>query len=482
MDIRDGDSKISLLASEHAVFENVEEGQGPGIERYTYDDDIMSRHNISNLDAAGRAIQRPPSLLHKNYKRLKSSRQDELRQFRTSLRCWGLDQSTKLNIVFSWFVFIIFTLVIPVLSSILVTCPGCKAKHSYAYDKIVQIPESTLAAIAFLYLSRHVRRYGLRQFLFLDQICDDMPKVQEGYTKELDSSFKLLSWILLPSFLVELLHNILWFTSVTVTIPYVHGRILSNSIMFAAVLISWLYRTGVFLLLCVLFRLTCHLQILRFEGYKKFLEEYSSDVHVLLKEHMRIRHQLFVTSHRFRMFILASLLTISISQLIALVLMLTAASGINFINAGDLVVCSAVQLTGFFLCLVGAARITHRAQGIVSIATRWHSLSTCTSHGAYYSSKAGLPDSLGQESSTINPFSRSESDSDSESSEVFFMFPSKDAVAAFQMRQSFVLYLQHNSGGITLFGFVLDRGLLHTLFAFEFSLVMWILSKAIAFS
>lgn len=482
MDIRDGDSKISLLASEHAVFENVEEGQGPGIERYTYDDDIMSRHNISNLDAAGRAIQRPPSLLHKNYKRLKSSRQDELRQFRTSLRCWGLDQSTKLNIVFSWFVFIIFTLVIPVLSSILVTCPGCKAKHSYAYDKIVQIPESTLAAIAFLYLSRHVRRYGLRQFLFLDQICDDMPKVQEGYTKELDSSFKLLSWILLPSFLVELLHNILCFTSVTVTIPYVHGRILSNSIMFAAVLISWLYRTGVFLLLCVLFRLTCHLQILRFEGYTKFLEEYSSDVHVLLKEHMRIRHQLFVTSHRFRMFILASLLTISISQLIALVLMLTAASGINFINAGDLVVCSAVQLTGFFLCLVGAARITHRAQGIVSIATRWHSLSTCTSHGAYYSSKAGLPDSLGQESSTINPFSRSESDSDSESSEVFFMFPSKDAVAAFQMRQSFVLYLQHNSGGITLFGFVLDRGLLHTLFAFEFSLVMWILSKAIAFS
>jgi hypothetical protein len=102
MDIRDGDSKISLLASEHAVFKNVEEGQGPGIERYTYDDDMMSRHNISNLDVVGRAIQRPPSLLHKNYKRLKSSRQDELRQFRTSLRCWGLDQYTKLNIVFSW--------------------------------------------------------------------------------------------------------------------------------------------------------------------------------------------------------------------------------------------------------------------------------------------------------------------------------------------------------------------------------------------
>jgi hypothetical protein len=127
-------------------------------------------------------------------------------------------------------------------------------------------------------------------------------------------------------------------------------------------MISWLYRTNVFLLLCVLFRLTCHLQIFRFEGYKKFLEEYSSEVHVLLKEHMRIDHHLFVTSHRFQMFIPASLLTISIIQLISLVLMLAAASGINPINAGDLVVCFAVQLTGFFLCLVGATRITHRAQ------------------------------------------------------------------------------------------------------------------------
>lgn len=35
-------------------------------------------------------------------------------------------------------------------------------------------------------------------------------------------------------------------------------------------------------------------------------------------------------------------------------------------------VCSAVQLSGFFMCLLGAARITHRAQRVVSIASRWH--------------------------------------------------------------------------------------------------------------
>lgn len=42
-----------------------------------------------------------------------------------------------------------------------------------------------------------------------------------------------------------------------------------------------------------------------------------------------------------------------------------------------------------------------------------------------------------------------------------------------------VAYLQHNSGGITVYGFALDRGLLHTLLAFEFSLVLWILSKVV---
>ena len=35
-----------------------------------------------------------------------------------------------------------------------------------------------------------------------------------------------------------------------------------------------------------------------------------------------------------------------------------------------------MQLCGFVLCLTGAARITHRAQGIVSIAAKWHMVVT----------------------------------------------------------------------------------------------------------
>lgn len=44
-----------------------------------------------------------------------------------------------------------------------------------------------------------------------------------------------------------------------------------------------------------------------------------------------------------------------------------------------------------------------------------------------------------------------------------------------------VTYLRHNGGGITLFGFTLDRGLLHTIFVFEMTLVLWILSKVVVF-
>ncbi|GLJ26402.1 hypothetical protein SUGI_0508980 [Cryptomeria japonica] len=421
------------------------------------------------------------SLLSKDYKRSSSNRRDELRHFRTSLCCWGLDQSTRLRRAFSLILFILFTICVPVFSSFFVECPKCD-EQGYAFDKLVQIPQCILASISFIALSRYLRKYGLRKFLFLDQLCDDTAQVQLGYTTELDKAFKLLAWILLPSFLIEIVHKILWYSTVTVSIPFISGRILSTSLVFTAVITSWLYRTGVFLLVCMLFRLTCHLQILRFDGFRKFLEEYSSDVSIILKEHMRIRHQLFLTSHRFRFFVLASLLTITISQFAALLMTLSSRTEINFFNAGDLVVCSVVQVTGFLLCLLGAARITHRAQGTVSVATRWHVLATCTSYGSSYPQTENLPSPQSHVESSVNPFSCVDSASDSETSEVFFMFPSKDASAAFEIRQAFVTYLQHNNGGITLFGFVLDRGLLHTLFAFEFSLVMWILSKAIRFS
>ena len=47
---------------------------------------------------------------------------------------------------------------------------------------------------------------------------------------------------------------------------------------------------------------------------------------------------------------------------------------------------------------------------------------------------------------------------------------------------SAVMYLQTNPGGITIFGWTVDRALLNTIFFIELSLVTWVLGKTIVFT
>ncbi|XP_031255186.1 uncharacterized protein LOC116113168 [Pistacia vera] len=406
-----------------------------------------------------------PLLLQPSYARSKSLLYDELRNFRISLKWCALDHSSRIGKFISYLTFVFLSIVVPLLGCFSIKVQSsAEADDPISFNKWVQFPESGLALLGFFTLSRFFSKYGLRQLLFLDGLQDDSLFVRRGYTRELDKSFRYLACILLPSFFVELAHKIIFFSTVKVTLPYIGSGVPLNSIVFVLVLSSWVYRTGVFLLVCVLFRLTCELQILRFEGFHKMFEGCESDAGVIFREHVRIRKQLSATSHRYRFFIIASLVVITVSQLGALILVLATKSDKSFFNSGDLVVCSAVELSGFFLCLLGAARITHRAQGIASIATRWHMTVTCASSGS---------DQWKEQTECR--------DSDSDSSDIFITVSSQDQ-SSFQTRQALVAYLQHNNGGITLFGFALDRGLLHTIFAFEFSLVLWILSKVVVLS
>ncbi|KAJ9184184.1 hypothetical protein P3X46_007950 [Hevea brasiliensis] len=412
-----------------------------------------------------------PLLLQPSYARSKSLLFDELRNFRISLKWCALDHSSCIGKFISYLASTFFSIVVPIISCLSIKVPS---DNPISFNKLVQFPESGLALIAFLTLSRFFRKYGLRQLLFLDGLQDDSLFVRRGYSRELDKAFRLLACILLPSFLVELAHKIILFSTVKISLPFlISSGVPLNSIMFVLVLASWVYRTGVFLLVCVLFRLTCELQILRFEGLHKLFEGCESDAGVIFREHLRIKKQLSVTSHRYRFFIIACLVAISISQLGALLLVLAFKSDKTFINSGDLVICSVVQLSGFFLCLLGAARITHRAQGIVSVATRWHMIVTSASARSDQG-KCLVPEADGILVSNT-------ADTDANLSDILVSDSSQDP-SSFQTRQAFVAYLQHNNGGITLFGFALDRGLLHTLFAFEFSLVMWILSKVVVLS
>lgn len=189
--------------------------------------------------------------------------------------------------------------------------------------------------------------YGLRQLLFLDVLQDDSTNVRRGYTRHIQKAFRYLACMVLPSFIVELVHKIIFFSRVEISVP---GGTLLNWVVFVLVLLSWVYRTGLFLLACVIFRLTCELQIRRFEGLHKLFEGCESDANTIFREHVRIRRQLWITSHRYRFFIISCLVTITVSQLTSLLLVLESKSDTTFFNSGDLVVNLLLHFIMFFFC------------------------------------------------------------------------------------------------------------------------------------
>nr|XP_028949154.1 uncharacterized protein LOC103400212 [Malus domestica] len=372
---------------------------------------------------------------------------DELCSFRVSLKWWALDHSSCFGKFLSYFTFIFLTVLVPILTSLFLKLPS---GDPISFNKLVQLPESGLAAIGFITLSCFFRKYGLRQLLFLDSLRDDSGFVHHGYTRELNKVFKYLACILLPSFFIELTQKIIFFSTIQLSLPHISSSVPVNSIMFVLVLASWVYRTGVFLLVCVMFRLTCELQILRFKGLNKLLEGHESEsccihmvsnfdkifnislfnkypkANLVVTEQVRIRKQLWVTSHRYRFFIIGCMFTITVSQFGALLLVLASKAEKTFLNSGDLVVCSAVELSG---------RSAQRLIDAVETVTR----------------------------------------------SIHLKFPLHFLHRSL-LHFKPVAYLSHNNGGITLYGFALDRGLLHTLFAFEFSLVLWVLSKVVVLS
>ncbi|KAL6661800.1 hypothetical protein ACP70R_001184 [Stipagrostis hirtigluma subsp. patula] len=424
---------------------------------------------------------RRPLLLNPAYARCKSVIHDELRNFRVFLQWCALDHSSGPARAASYAAFLALAILVPAAVSLSLRADASLSPASASaitFNRVAQLPASGLAVISFLTLAAFFRRCGgLRQLLFLDGgLRDDTAFVRRSYARELDRAFRLLAALLLPPLCAEAAHKaVFFFATVRVEPPaplllLLPERLPWRAVALVATVASWVYRTGVFLVVCVLFRLTCELQILRFEGiYRMFDVEARAAAADIFAEHRRIRTQLLATSHRYRAFIICCLVTITVSQLGALLAALSSRDAKSFANSGDLLVGSAVQLSGFFMCLFGAARITHRAQRIVSIASQWHMNMVSVQQGkppaAPASTSASDNDVSG--SSTAAPAS---------------LQPESGAACSYESRQALVTYLCHNGGGITLFGFTLDRGLLHTIFVFEMTLVLWILSKVVVLS
>ncbi|KAE9454195.1 hypothetical protein C3L33_13891, partial [Rhododendron williamsianum] len=146
-------------------------------------------------------------------------------------------------------------------------------------------------------------------------------------------------------------------------------------------------------------------------------------------------------------------------------------------------VSSLVQVAGITLCLNAAAKISHRAQGIASLASKWHATATCSSADASQIRVSSSMGNLGV-ASTLGSVFINNSESDLEALEHITMPRNTHLgsyLSSYRKRQAFVLYLQMNPGGITIFGLTVDRGLINTIFFIEFELVLFVLGSTVVF-
>ncbi|PIN06090.1 hypothetical protein CDL12_03373 [Handroanthus impetiginosus] len=415
------------------------------------------------------------------FARCVSYSQDELHVFRTWLKWLCVDQSNHWTSFLSWLVFLGFTILVPALSHFVLACTDCDSLHSRPYDAVAQLSLSSVAALSFICLSGFVRKYGLRRFLFFDKLCDESETVRNDYTKQFNRSLKLLFVFVLPCFAAESAYKIWWYSSGGTRIPFLGNVIVSNTVACTLELFSWFYRTVVFFLVCILFRLICCLQILRLQDFAQVFQV-DSDVEAVLREHLRIRRHLRIISHRYRSFILWALILITASQFASLLMTMRSSADVDIYHTGELAVCSVSLLAGLMIILRSATRITHKALAVTCLAAKWH---VCATIDSFDAPEAETPVAPVVEEQFFTQSSEGSSDLDDVGDEedeldnTNFVPSYAYSTISFQKRQALVTYFENNRAGITIFGFMLDRTSLHTIFGIELSLLLWLLGKTV---
>ncbi|XP_027343826.1 uncharacterized protein LOC113856274 [Abrus precatorius] len=412
---------------------------------------------------------------------------DEFHTFRSYLRWMCVDQSNPFTAALSWSVFLLFAIAVPAASHFLLACDSCDARHSRPYDAVVQVSLSSVAALSFLCLASFVRKYGLRRFLFFDKLCDESETVRMNYMAQLNRSVKILSVFVGPCFVAEVAYKIWWYASGASQIPFLGNVYVSDAVACILELWSWLYRTTVIFLVCVLFRLNCHLQILRLRDFARFFHV-DSDVASVMSEHLRIRRHLRIISHRFRAFILLALLLVTGSQFACLLVTTKPTHDVNIYKTGELALCSVTLLSALCILLRSATKITHKAQAITGLAAKWHVCATLDSFDGATEGDTPMVIQNSHERSFPNVGTDGESETDEAGDEedeidtTKFIPSYAYSTISYQKRQALVNYFENNRAGITVFGFMLDRSSLHTIFGIELSLVLWLLGKTIGIS
>ncbi|CAL9765748.1 unnamed protein product [Musa acuminata subsp. burmannicoides] len=387
-----------------------------------------------------------------------------------------LDSPSRARLAASCAAFLLLGVAVPSAAICLSRCSQSRGDEYEVqqFELCVLVSEASLAAVSLAAVSRNLLKYGVRRFLFVDQHHGQVDRLQQEYVCKIQEFFRLLLWWILPCFIVKTAREIVRF------IYIFHESRWRSIVVFLASTMSWVYLTIILLSACMLFNLVCNLQVIHFEDYGKLLER-DVDALICLEEHVRLRYYLSKISHRFRIFLLLLFLFVTASQFVTLFQTTGYNGKINFANAGDIAVSSVVQVIAVVLCLNAASKISHRAQGVASLASRRHAyVACCPADPQMQSTNSSWNLEAIPASSSLMDYS----ESDSESLENMALHNNAQLssfVSSYHKRQALVMYLQSNPGGITIFGWTVDRALLNTLFSFELTLVLFVLGETIVF-
>ncbi|CAK7327401.1 unnamed protein product [Dovyalis caffra] len=400
-----------------------------------------------------------------------------LKKLEAYLSFLGFNQSSLTSFLLSWAAFLLIGVLLPVAILELSQCSGCEKYQIKDFELDIVASQACLAAVSLICLSHNLRKYGIRKFLFVDRFGGHMSRFTLLYIQQIKDSLRLLIYWSLPCFILKVVREV-------IRVFYVrHESWLMSTAVLISLIISWSYVSGISLSASILFHLICNLQVIHFDDYAKLLER-DHDVLVFIEEHTLLRYHLSKISHRFRIFLILQFCVVTASQFVTLFLITGYSGIITAINGGDFAVSSIVQVVGIILCLHAATKISHRALGIASIASRWHALATCSHNDT---SQIRVSNSMGNLEALYphNSLQINYSESDVESFD-YIATPTNVQLASYMTsyhkRQAFVLYLQNNPGGITIFGWIVDRGLINTIFCIELTLVTFLLDFPISTS
>ncbi|CAN0915965.1 hypothetical protein LINGRAHAP2_LOCUS29439 [Linum grandiflorum] len=399
-----------------------------------------------------------------------------LNRLETFLTIFGFCQNSWFAIFLSWLCFLLIAVALPLfIFFFFYSSTSTQYYEIKTFELEILAFQSLVAAFSLLCISHNLRKYGVRKFLFAHREHSHCTQLDTDYANKINDFFSLLAVWLLPCLLVKTAREV-------IRIVYLsHGPLWQSIAILIALTVSWTYSSVIFLSGCTLFNLVCNFQVIRFDNYGKLLER-DLEVSEYIEEHIRLTHYMSKISHRFRLFFVVELLVVTASLFVALVETTGNHGLINLINGADFGVTAIVELVGLVICLHAATKVSNRAQGIVSVATRWHSLSTCTSSettSQMETTTNGDPTAAPLPTSS-DFFHHTYSESDLEAAD-YVPRPTTTALSSYQKRQAFVMYLMANPGGFTVFGWRIDRALVNTIFFLEVSLAMFVLGKTITF-